>query len=641
MCGVAGIISNTSSEFHLRAMLDAMKHRGPDDQGVWIKDDIHLGHNRLAIIDLSPAGHQPMVSPDGRYVIVYNGEIYNFQELKKQFFFGETFHSGSDTEVLLRLFAKIGIDCVQHLRGMFAFLIWDMREHRLWGARDRMGIKPLWYHRSKNHLVVGSEIKAILASKLVDFELESEAIRQYMLYGSVQFPNSFIKEVFSIPPASWFCFQEGKLSIKTYWTFPTETDESYTFSRAKEEFKDVYEESIRLRMIADRTVGVFLSSGLDSVSLLACLKRMSEHQIRTFTIGFETSHHKFFSETNQAAALSDHFGFPNDSVIIDAQEATSDINSYIYGLDQPSIDGINTYLVSKYSKDLLTVALSGLGGDELMLGYPRNINLFNLLRRKIKLPRKLIESYLIQKAGNSGKKNRYMDALMSRVGGSANLKLLYWNNRLINPPWLVNEMMQTDVPVEKDLENFYKFDQDPYHSNTFNEISYYEMRSFMLSQLLRDMDAVSMSQSIEVRFPMIDHKLVEFMFRLPSKFKYSPQGKQINHKTGTTTYASSGIKHLLAEAYKDDLPKGYLDGPKQGFQLPYREWMAVGLENDIYNTLDKASILKDHFNLSSISMNLSNLNKGHFEQNAHLMYVLGKWDEMIKEVSALKTNVSG
>lgn len=628
MCGIAAILQH-SDNIAIRHMVSAMHHRGPDDHGVWSRENIHLGMARLSIIDLSPAGHQPMMTEDGRFVIVFNGEVYNFQELRKQFLSNDAFCSDTDTEVVLRLFRKMGVNCLKYLRGMFAFLIWDCQEKTLWGARDRLGIKPFWYYQKGSSFIAASEIKAMLASELIPFEQEPKAIRQLMLYGSVQFPYSFIKGVFSLPPASWFCFRDGEMTTGTYWHFPQEADEGYTIEKAVAEFKEVFTESLRLRLISDRTAGVFLSSGLDSVSLLAGLKNIAGPRIRTFTVGFDTPHAKFKSEAGQAAEISRHFGFANDSVMIGAKEAASNFDQFIKGLDQPSIDGLNTYLVSKYSKDYLTVALSGLGGDELMLGYPRNINLYNQLQRRPQLPKWLVETYLKKRAEKKGWSNRYVNALLQRTSGSADLRLLYWANRLINPPWLVDQMTETRNSVEEDIASFFAFDPG-YKSNLFNRISYYEMRTYMLSQLLRDMDAVSMSHSIEVRFPLIDHKLVEFMFRLPARLKYNPPNHRTDHRTGKTTYASSGIKHLLAETFKRELPDGYLNTPKQGFQLPYLEWVAKSRKNEIISVLEEQLNSLGLINPVFLREFWAGIKKGSLPNNAYLIYIWAEWQKAMQ-----------
>ena len=632
MCGIAAIIA-TQDTLPIQAMVSAMHHRGPDDRGTWSHQRVHLGMARLSIVDLSEAGHQPMATPDGRYTIVFNGEIYNYKTLRHQLLKGIAFKSNTDTEVVLHLFQKFGIKSVKHLRGMFAFLVWDKKEKKLWGARDRMGIKPFWYYHNGDNLVISSEIKAMLASGIIPYELNQAAIRQYFLYGSVQHPNSIVKNVASLPPASYFSFSNNKITINTYWEFPNQINQQITLNDAVDQFKEIYNESINLRFIADRTVGIFQSSGLDSVSMLAA-NRSSQQDIKTFTIGFDTQHPKYYSEAEKAKSLSEHFGYANNSSIVSANDAVKNNDEFIIGLDQPSIDGLNTFLVSKFSKPFLTVALSGLGGDELMLGYPRNINLFNQKRRHFKLPKAIAESFLIKKLSFPKSGNQLFNRIFPRVSGAADLRLLYWSNRLINQPWKISSMLNFAADdIMPEMEAFFAFDENNYSSNLFNKICYYEMRSYMLSQLLRDMDAVSMSQSIEVRFPLLDHKLVEFLFSLPDHFKFKSSNKRVNHRTSHTTYASSGGKRMFRLAYENDLPKGFFDTPKQGFQLPYYQWMIGQKKDEIHSTIEDSPLLQAVVSSRQIDATLGSVARGQLDTNGYLLFILGAWDKRFKTIA--------
>ena len=629
MCGIACIIGDLKNGA-INTMVRAMHHRGPDDSGTWTGDGLQMGMARLSIMDLSSLGHQPMCSVDGRYSIIFNGEVYNFQELKKQFLHGEELSSNTDTEVILKMYMKMGAACLQHFRGMFAFIIWDGYEKKIFGARDRMGVKPLLYYHKNGTFIFASELKSLLASREIPFCINDAAIADLFLYGSVQFDKTIIKGVQSVPPACYFeyKFGESELTFKYYWDFPTEINRAITFESALEEFKEIFKESVKLRMISDRKVGVFLSSGLDSASILANLRSQNVENVKTFTIGFADKHKKYYNEADYAATISRHFGYENDSVIIGFDDLRPVFNEFISGLDQPSIDGINTFLVSKYSRNILTVALCGLGGDELMMGYPRNVNLYNKLDGT-KFFGKLSDYYLKARLFNGRFNNRYFSMLNKLLGGSNNLKLNYWSGKLINSPYTLKLGFNSRVNSqfsERLIERFFHFDEaHNYNSTLINTISYYETRSYMLSQLLRDMDAVSMSQSVEVRFPLLDHKIVEFMYSLPADFRFNPKTNDTNYGTGKMTYEQSGVKHLLAQSYKNDLPGDYLKTTKQGFQLPIYDWTSKIVKDD-FNDIISQSYMLDYFNRDYIEkIKKSFVQNGRMDDNLYLMVIYSMW----------------
>ena len=305
MCGIAGMFWMPNPE-PIERMIKSMHHRGPDDFGIWSDGNLHLGMTRLSIQDTSGAGRQPMISENGRYIIIFNGEVYNYQTLRKEFLSEEKFTSNSDTEVILKLYIKFGKDMLKHLRGMFAFTIWDKETNELFGARDRMGIKPFLYYHKEDLFIFASELKAILSSGLVKKEINHKSLTDLFLYGSIQWPDSMIMDVVSLAPGSYFVYANNSLTITPYWDFPTKINHDMSFDEAKEGFKKVYEESVKLRMISDKKVGVFLSSGIDSVSIIANLAKQSIKNIRTFTIGFKDKHKKYFSEISSAKELSNY-----------------------------------------------------------------------------------------------------------------------------------------------------------------------------------------------------------------------------------------------------------------------------------------------------------------------------------------------
>ncbi len=626
MCGIACLVS---SHPNIQKMLDNMTNRGPDDQGVFVDGDTQLGMVRLAIQDVSQAGHQPMTSVNGRYVIVYNGEVYNFQQLREKYLSDVNLKSNSDTEVLLALYEKLGVDCLQHFRGMFAFLIWDKEEKTIFGARDRMGIKPMLYYHNNNQLAISSELKSILASGITPKEINKTAVEDLFLYGSVQFPKTFIKGINSIPPANYFTYKNNTLEIKPYWSFPTTTNNAITFEQAVENFKEEYKEAIKLRLISDRKVGIFLSSGIDSVSILANLKQLGINNVQTFTIGFKNDKTRFFDESKSATALAKHFGFEPIVEYVEPEDVKNDFDEFIIGLDQPSIDGLNTFLVSKLSKKHLTVALSGLGGDELLMGYPRDLNAYNFLNRGFKtgiLSDAITGKFITDVSPLIGKLNRVSNML----GSSNNTNLHYLAGRFITSPQqvagIVNRFSQTTTPSL--LDNYFKY-QTFSNLSLANTITANTLRSYTLSQLLRDMDVVSMSQSIEVRFPLLDHKLIEFIMSLPPEYRFRANNSTKN-KTGTLPYSESGMKRLLIEAYKNELPEGYLSTPKQGFQLPIYNWLEEFITPDMLGELMEQKGIKELFNSNWLKSQLEYYKTNRTITNQlYLFIVFAKWYKSI------------
>jgi asparagine synthase (glutamine-hydrolysing) len=510
------------------------------------------------------------------------------------------------------------------LRGMFSFVIYDQKTKIVFGARDRMGIKPFLYSINPRSFVFASELNAIKSSGLVDSSIEMRAVRQLFLYGSIQFPYTLQKEVLSLPPAHYFYYIDCKLQIISYWNFPTEIDSSITFEQAKNKFSDKFEQSVQLRLLSDRKLGIFLSAGLDSVSILAALKKLNKSNIETFTIGFAEKHEKFNSEIDRAEKLANYFSFANTAKQIKASEVSSDVKDFMRIIDQPSVDGFNTYIVSKESQSELTVALSGLGGDELMLGYPRNVNLYNKIQANFKLSSSISDKLLIEQLyASSASKN--IARVLKYLGNPRNLKLHYWSSRLINKPEFLNaELFHSDLAqtCENDMSQFYAFDNQQYSGDPFNTISYYEMRTFMMNQLLRDMDVASMANGIEVRFPFLDHKLVEFVFSLPAHFKYRPQRVSKNNKTGSMTYSESGVKYVLAQAYADSWPNGFLETNKQGFQLPIQEWFKNSISEDLSNKLADIKLKELGFNAKMLTQMQVSLRNGQFNNNHYLMNIL-------------------
>lgn len=583
MCGIAGILSDKRDVANnLTDMLYAMKHRGPDDQGTWIEEGVYLGHNRLSIIDLSKHGHQPMVSSSGRYVIVYNGEVYNFQTLRKELLAqGIKFHSNTDTEVILELWEKQGKACIHRLRGMFTFAIWDTREKRLILVRDRLGIKPIYFAQTHEGFVFASEIKGILASGLVKKELNESALASVLQKGYVQQPHTILKSVYALMPGHLLEWNNGEYSTRQFWNVEDEGQQAFASeTEAISAIRTLVIKAVKEEMISDRPLGIFLSGGLDSTVLLAALRAGGVSNIKTFTVGFDATHPKL-SESNDASETARYFETDHHDIQVEGDDIWKSLDVFIDALDQPSVDGLNTWLVSRETAKHVTVALSGLGGDELFSGYSidrsiihwrkQNAGMLKLLQASKPIwDQPFIPSALRDRLENRRKFSDFTGGYLEwgRIMGAGSAALLTGTS---------SKSQEREV-----YDIFHSFDREP-SQELLQRITGMHLHTFMSSRVLRDADAVSMSHSIEVRFPLIDHRLVELAYHLPQSWRIKSVGKAARMKNyeAENSYEKTKIKHLLYQAFKQDLPPDFGKRPKKGFKLPVSDWLKAGLKDEL------------------------------------------------------------
>jgi asparagine synthase (glutamine-hydrolysing) len=565
-------------------MNTALKHRGPDDQGTVdlsltnIGAFACLGNTRLAILDTSAAGHQPMQDPESGSWLTYNGETYNFNELRREI--GDEFgpwRSHSDTEVVLRAYRKWGVEAFAKLRGMFALALWDAPAQELILARDRFGIKPLYYTISgptapafgtNGGLIFASEVRALLASGLVSRKLSHAAISSYLEYGSVQSPLTIIDGAKSLLPGQYLraSFPEGtalkfeicSFAASNYQHSNTEVrnrDEAVVRLRAE------LEESLRLHLVSDVPLGVFLSGGMDSSALVALMGRVTQERPKTFSVVFDEER---FSEAPRARAMAEKFNTDHREVHLTEDRMFEMLPNAISALDQPSMDGINSYVVSKAVKEAgVTVALSGLGGDELFAGYPS-------FRRALKMQTTsgLTKSFLRLVSGpgktalnGSVKRSKFWQLAASK----GQPEDVYRITRQLFSPDAIARLAQT-AGAERDQSS--AGSADPI--NTMSEL---ELRGYMTNTLLRDTDAMSMAHSLEVRVPFVDMHVVDYVQSLPGHWKLNVGSPNIH-------------KPLLADAVEDLLDKNFLARPKMGFTLPFEKWMQSRLSTDISELFD-------------------------------------------------------
>ncbi|MEO1428976.1 MAG: asparagine synthase (glutamine-hydrolyzing) [Cyanobacteria bacterium J06633_8] len=560
MCGIAGIIRTESDNYNLEppihSMRKALNHRGPDDSGIYISQNgqVTLAHTRLAILDLSSAGHQPMSVNDGRYYIVFNGEIYNFQELRENLLSpDEQFNSRTDTEVILKLYQKLGSDCVHHLRGMFAFAIWDNYEKTCFIARDPLGIKPLYYWLSGSKLIFASELRAILASGLPEIKLSQEGLYGYLTSGSVPEPHTLIEGVHCLEAGHWLHWQAGNLRKSQYWQInfaPEYTTVSESIARVREALID----SVKHHFVSDVPVGVFLSGGIDSSAIVSLSREVESGSLNTFSIVFDEQE---WNEGDLAQRVAEKFGTHHTEYKITASVGKSLLPKYLDSIDQPSMDGFNTFCVSKIAHESgMKVVLSGLGGDEFFGGYKS----FQKIPQMIRLSQQLQPIKPLVKSVGMGMERWGSSIKVRRLGDflqqAPNSATAYRTFRGIFSHWEACQILKYYFPDHKILSQSRQSIED-INANQYSvadEVSKLEIGNYMRNQLLKDSDVMSMSWGLELRVPLVDRILLESIATIPSEIRLAA-GKQ-----------------LLIKAV-GNLPDWIINRPKTGFSFPFERWM--------------------------------------------------------------------
>jgi asparagine synthase (glutamine-hydrolysing) len=580
VCGIFGYVTTDPARGGRECLATAewvLRHRGPDDHGAFESSAgeprCGLAHTRLSIIDLSAAGHQPMATADGRHVISYNGEVYNFAEVRAELAgLGVRFRSACDTEVVLEACARWGPGALAKLRGMFAFALWDDRERTLLLARDRLGVKPLYYAEHPGGLAFASEVRALLATGFAERKLSPSGLSSYLAFGSVSDPDTLLDGVRSLPPGSFLVYRGGRATVTSYWAPPVERPREASFGEALERVGSVLAESVKLRLIADVPVGVFLSGGIDSSAIVALAARSAARPVHTFTVTFDEDR---YSEESFAAEVATRFGCDHHPIRLQASRTAQEITGALAAADLPSADGINTYVVSKAVAEAgLRVALSGLGGDEVFAGYS-NFRTFgrvlDLSRLAGALPAPLRDGLagaidrepapnrarkiagLLAARGDPGEVYATLRGMFSRGQQSA----------LADPGFLV-QAGPTAVARPDDLGRLLREGiVDP-----VNAFSLLELSNYLRNTLLRDTDAMSMAHSLEVRVPLLDHVLVEEVLRLPGSLKVRRGEK----------------KPLLAKAVPE-MPRSIVERRKMGFTLPLEAWFRGPLRGRIEEVL--------------------------------------------------------
>lgn len=582
MCGVCGIVSFDHSvdiEVHrIAQMTKSLSHRGPDNHGVWVKGPIGLGHCRLSIIDLTEAGHQPMSNENGRFWISYNGEVYNFQQLRMELETkGHRFKSLTDTEVIVHLYEEEGIECLSKLRGMFAFAIWDDKRRLLFMARDRFGQKPLYYYIDAEKLLFASEIKSILASRLVEISPDYQALYKYLCLGYVPHPNTGFKGIKKLPPGHYLIVDGANVVLKPYWSLQIEPsdNESINETEVSQKLLDLLTEATQMRLVSDVPVGVLLSGGVDSNAVAAMMSRHS-NQIKTFTVGFED---ELYDERKEGRFLAEKLGADHHEMIVkpDIREV---LPKLVRAYDEPFADPstIPSYYVAQMASQHVKVVLNGDGGDESFAGYGKYVQ--GMLAGSLQpIPASIggfFSRILDQKRAGKAKSLSEVLALSGGSPASAFAQLglvipLPCVDSLTNPNF--KDMIGTGNPLAHLLRCYEKH----YNGDAVNTMLAVDRETYLPDDLLFKIDIATMSHGLEARSPLLDHHLVTYVAGLPGNLKLRGLKK----------------KYILKEALKDVLPPHVLKRKKRGFDVPIGRWLKDELKEACQDAISDNGLIAD------------------------------------------------
>jgi len=587
MCAICGwITSNPSLSLRdkMKGMCRVMQHRGPDDRGVYVSrilgqeaSQIGLGHNRLSIIDLSEQGRQPMGNEDGSVQIIFNGEVYNFQALRKELIAkGHIFRSKTDTETIVHLYEEEGEACVERLRGMFAFAIWDAKRQRLVLARDRLGIKPLYYSFKDGELMFASEIKALLAMPELDSSIDYQAIDHYLRYFYIPGERTIFKKVRKLKPGCMLVWEQGQISIKQYWDLDYEPKWKENGIATEEVLLEKLREAVKMRLVADVPVGAFLSGGIDSSVITALMREMHSGTVKTFSVGFEDCPDEF-NELTYARLASKHLNTEHHEIVVSPRLFMDSAMQLQYQLDEPHGDfaAIPTYLVSKLARSEVKVVLTGEGADEMFAGYQfyqqyTSDFRVNQLLNTIRSP---LLRHLVNRSAQAWpfKSNRLQESLCNIAYG--NFKPIYpgishiFNEEMRDALYADKEALGIRFELTEQLisQCFERRDVD----KLIDKCLLADVKLYLAEDLLMKIDKATMLVSLEARVPFLDHHFVEWAAKLQSSHKVN----------GGMT------KGLLRRAARHLLPKEILEREKHGFNTPLGLWMRGELRKDFESVL--------------------------------------------------------
>ncbi|MFN7116765.1 MAG: asparagine synthase (glutamine-hydrolyzing) [Saprospiraceae bacterium] len=556
MCGIAGIISydyQTQQDVSIQQLTNQMRHRGPDAQGIFTEGIAALGHRRLSIIDLSENANQPFFDASGRYVLVFNGEMYNFREIRQQLP-DYPFHTHSDTEVIVAAYANWGAACLSRFNGMFALAIWDRVEQTLFFARDRLGVKPFYYYWNGETFAFASEIRSLLAGGFIPKQINSQGLQDYLRYQALIAPQTIVQDIWQLRPGHYGYLQNKQLTFHPYWsiTRPQQFSVPASAKEAQQRVHDLFFAAVGRRMVADVPLGAFLSGGIDSSGVVAAMAAHSAEPIHTFSVTFKEQD---FDESSYAELVAKKFNTRHSTLLLSPSVLLEKFPKIISAFDSPSADGINTYLISEAVKQNgITVALSGIGGDELFAGYTPFKHWYYIY----KMPSWALRSASMLKvffSGNSHRSTAKQKWLLTNLDGS--IPDIYPIFRALFLPEQVRQLLKNREVLQDSHKAYLKSELNQIEQfPLLSQYSIAELTGYTANVLLRDTDQMSMAHALEVREPFFDYELLEYVLQIPDAYKFPKYPKS-----------------LFVEALGSLLPTEIVHRPKKGFSFPWNEWM--------------------------------------------------------------------
>jgi len=635
MCGIVGFITDRqfdSLKENLPEALSSLSHRGPDDYGIWDdgRDGVGLGHRRLSIIDLSPAGRQPMESEDVNVKIVFNGEVYNFKEIREDLKkLGHTFNSKTDTEVILKAYIQWGSECLKLFIGMFSIAIWDGRKKVLFLARDRIGIKPLYYYISENTLIFASELKSIMAFAAFHRELDFDAFSLYLHFQFIPGSRTIFRNTYKLLPGEYAIFNGESINIKPYWCVSDVNQNKNSNQITEQEHLKKLDQLLTVavsdRMISDVPLGALLSGGIDSSLVVSIMQKVSTNPVKTFSIGFSEDK---YNEANWASEIADYLGTDHTEFYVTPNDALKVIPNIPYFFDEPFGDSsaIPTALVCGLTRSKVTVALSGDGGDELFSGYDRywkacrKANILKKLPYSVKnklsrcvdsMPLPSIEK-IIQKLKIVSQNSIEIGSLTDKFKALSNLLKtedvveIYRMAINIWPKYELVDLINNDVPVSRFEDSFIRTKEWPLLSRFMLS----DLMTILPDDYLTKVDRSSMAVGLEVRVPLLDHRIVEYSAVMPNSLKY---------RNGTN-------KYILRKILSSYLPRRLFERPKKGFGVPIDSWFKKELKSLLFDYLSVEKLKKEGLFNTSVVMRILNEHMQGKANHRHRIWALLMWE---------------
>ncbi|MGV8056432.1 MAG: asparagine synthase (glutamine-hydrolyzing) [Smithellaceae bacterium] len=616
MCGIFGIIYRSRDHLVdddlMIAATNEMSHRGPDDWGTYIDGHVGLGHRRLSIIDLA-SGHQPMHNEDGRITIVYNGEIYNHTETRELLVTkGHRFHTHSDTEVIIHAYEEWGTQAVTRFNGMFAFLLWDSTHQTMWIVRDRLGIKPLYYVETDKAVIFASEIKALLKTGLVKAVINERVLDAFFTLGYVPGPETMFKNIYKVLPGHYHVMKDGGQSIYSYWDFNTIEPLDVPFGKALQEAGDLLMDSVKIRMMSDVPLGVFLSGGLDSSAIAAFMGQVTPDPIKTFTVGYSAC--PSVSEEDYARIVADKLKTDHQVFHLEAENFFSSLHTLLHYSEEPLVEpaAIALYHLARLAKEKATVMLSGEGSDEVFGGYHIYSHMLFIEKWQRRIP-SIFQQFcrIVSQALGRVKYSKAVDwfgaPLEQRFQGTSAQLTPTIKKRFYTQDFFDRRGAYLDDCFA------HHFQKVQHRDDCLGKILYVDTKTWLVDNLLLKADKMTMAAGVELRVPFLDYRLVEFLWSLPEHFKITGNKGKV----------------LLKQVINGYLPEEIIHRTKMGFPVPTSDWFRHDATGRIANLLDEFSE-RGWFNQNTIKL-LFDQHKGGNEDHSRLLMTFIVLEEWIKQ----------